>query len=66
METRKMTRKDFELIAAAIRYTHSLDGSDYITLKRAADALADELAGTNPRFDRERFLKACNEGAHNA
>jgi hypothetical protein len=29
------------------------------SLNIVAEAFADELADTNPRFDRERFLRAC-------
>jgi len=45
-----MTRRDFQLISA--------------TLKRVSapafvvSALADALAGTNPKFDRPRFMRA--------
>lgn len=50
-----MTRKDYELIAGNVR---SWDlPRDY---KRAfAYDLADALRGTNPRFDKARFIKAC-------
>ena len=62
-----MTRKDYVLIAAALTQAkldilgkeppeaHSdlLDGRDY-----AVEHIADALARDNPRFDRERFLKA--------
>lgn len=58
-----MTKKDFELIAGVLRDTEA------ITLKshwdavwkdrdRLAEAFADALATTNPRFDRERFIAA--------
>jgi hypothetical protein len=63
-----MTKKDFELIARAmddaqyaIRQKENpeaiatlLDGVSY-----ACDYIADALATSNPRFDRERFLTAC-------
>lgn len=63
-----MTRKDFELIAKAFRDARAdmrnkepdesqadlQDGASYV-----AEELAAALAATNPRFDRERFLKAC-------
>ena len=63
-----MTRKDYILIAAALRNAHDairqkepaechddmLDGIGY-----AADYLVDALANDNPRFDRARFLAAC-------
>lgn len=65
-----MTRKDFELIAAALRASrpipkhepYALDHYELIardTYSNAANALADALRSTNPRFDRARFLSAC-------
>jgi hypothetical protein len=60
-----MTRKDFVLIAEAMRAKrHPNPISDvsvaYNTaLDDAARALAYSLAGTNPNFKRERFLTAC-------
>jgi hypothetical protein len=52
-----MTRRHFELIAAAIR-----DQREHFTSNRAharfAAAMADALATTNPRFDKARFVRA--------
>jgi hypothetical protein len=55
-----MTHKDFVLIAGALasaranaRTVELENGVD-----RATHALADTLAGTNPRFNRSRFLAA--------
>ena len=58
-----MTRKDYELIAQAISgMKDAYDGEDW-TINGAmhpfACKLADALEGTNPRFNREMFLKAC-------
>lgn len=61
-----MTKKDFELIAAALRSARVGD-NDTIAAKavynngidNASHRMADALAKTNPRFDRERFLIAC-------
>jgi len=48
-----MTRRDFELIADTIRELPT-------TMRlRVALQFADNLRGTNPRFDRVRFLRAC-------
>jgi hypothetical protein len=44
-----MTRKDFSLVAALLRHTGT-DGQ--------REAFADAFAEINPRFDRERFLRA--------
>lgn len=61
-----MTRKDYIVIAAALKETRSqicqkepdteelLDG-----VSCASEYIADALSRDNPRFDRERFLKAC-------
>lgn len=62
-----MTRKDYELIAAAMRKVGghlTSSNEDYAAGKRdiharASAELATALEATNPRFDRERFLKAC-------
>ena len=70
-----MTRKDYELIAAAIRYhlarvgglddaygieqCDTIDDGAMAEIADLAVSLADSLATTNPRFDRNRFLKAC-------
>lgn len=70
-----MTRKDFELIAWALldaRAAALLDAQAAVTSSDAemtrerlsaidtvAELIASELAKTNPRFDRERFLAAC-------
>lgn len=51
-----MTRKDFELIARVLK------NSDGVIDDQAREALgemfANELAETNPAFDRRRFLSA--------
>ena len=53
-----MTRKDYKLIAEILR--DSLDAIiDDLALEALASNFADELAKDNPRFNRERFLKAC-------
>ena len=53
----EMTRKDFELIANAIK---EITANDY-PQDRAdkAGLFARVLETTNPRFDRVRFLTAC-------
>ena len=55
-----MTRKDYELIAEALDHAYrqtELVGAQY-GVKLAAHRIADALASTNPRFDRERFIFA--------
>jgi hypothetical protein len=69
-----MTRKDFELIARAVRDARPIAKLESLTsqaarngvigansaLDQVARNLADELQSTNPRFDRARFIEACN------
>lgn len=62
-----MTKKDFELIAGAVRQSRLVglniaeSTAHRFSEQRACTArrLADALATTNPRFDRARFLAAC-------
>lgn len=60
-----MTRKDFELIAAAIRdsrphaYGAPHERVETVQFDRTATEVAIALSETNPRFDRGRFLAAC-------
>lgn len=62
-----MTRKDYILIAEAIRAA-LIDPETGIALPEreahgvhvAAMRLVDALAQDNPRFDRSRFMTACN------
>jgi hypothetical protein len=60
-----MTRKDYVLIAAAVKaaYCGKCGSADYtlgleVGREKVAFALCDALANDNPRFDRERFLTA--------
>jgi len=53
-----MTRKDFELIADVIANKLGfLSRGDHTFV---AESFADRLKTTNPNFDYNRFLKACN------
>lgn len=60
-----MTRKDFQLIADAIKEARTMfpDTVSGDGARLGADAVAVELASrlraTNTRFDREKFLAAC-------
>jgi hypothetical protein len=61
-----MTKKDFEIIAGAIREERAgwtdhfaEDHPSVMAIDGAASMLASALAQTNPRFDRERFIAAC-------
>jgi hypothetical protein len=61
-----MTRKDYELIAKVFKGANvpNPDKDEWnkaysYGIKQSALDMADALAADNPRFDRERFLKAC-------
>jgi hypothetical protein len=57
-----MTSKDFKLIAATIADLNLVDahGMHPLDLREMiAKRFADQLGTTNNRFDRGRFLKAC-------
>lgn len=61
-----MTRKDFELIAAALLSAAPLESArfghcaaEHAQHRHTVDEFARRLALTNPRFDRDRFLTAC-------
>jgi hypothetical protein len=58
-----MTKKDYKLIAAALKGAHvslrvHFPVAAFLGWRVAADRVADALAQDNPRFDRARFLKA--------
>ena len=56
-----MTRKDI-LIAAALKRQQPAehwDANKRCQFGLDVNSIADALASDNPRFDRERFLKAC-------
>ncbi len=64
-----MTRKDYQLIADMINkhiaYWEEVANTEELDSRASVNALRDlslsfagELADTNPRFDRKRFLKA--------
>lgn len=62
-----MSKKDFEMIARVLR--DNLNGPDCPVPVRdnLARAFADELAASNPRFARERFIAACmGEDSHDS
>jgi hypothetical protein len=64
-----MTRKDFNLIAETIRLlpsfdTYQQDGqlypTDVVNHSAVCRRFAEALRTTNPRFDADRFIAACN------
>ena len=50
-----LTKQTFVLIASIVREL------DPVHRPAIAKAFADQLARTNPRFDRDRFLSACED-----
>ena len=56
-----MTRKDYVAIAEAIdlSWRHNLDLKPEYAVKEVTCRIADVMDADNPRFDREKFLKAC-------
>lgn len=53
-----MTRKDYNLIAEAIK-NQVAPHNDSKTVWQVANAISDSLALDNPRFDSYRFMQAC-------
>jgi len=49
-----MSKKDYELIASAIRSVSAMDN-----VWAVAKAIADKIMEREPRFDRARFMHAC-------
>jgi len=60
-----MSKKDYQAIARAI-YTATQEeaGSTEAVLgiEHVRNNISDYLASDNPRFDRERFIEACETG----
>lgn len=66
---RTMSRKDFNLIAETIRLlpsfeTHQADGKLYpcevVNFCAVVSRFAEALRQTNPSFNTQRFINACN------
>lgn len=58
-----MTRKDYVAIAAALAKEKpgtNWDRNKMVQWELDTVAIADVFARDNPRFDRQRFLSACN------
>lgn len=73
-----MTKKDYELIAGCFNWfntiqleqdTKDLEPETVDSMRTAskdiAETLADNLERENPRFNRDKFLKACGLEADN-
>jgi hypothetical protein len=57
----KMTRKDFQLIADVLKASANASPMNRCVIKDIATNFAVELQKTNPRFDVQRFVKACTK-----
>lgn len=55
-----MQKRHFEMIAAAIRSCTNPNDSDVIYRHDFMATLCTEFEAANPRFDRARFIAACN------
>jgi hypothetical protein len=53
-----MTKKDFQLIANVLK-AHGDSPMTRLVIKDLAATFASELAKTNPRFNKARFVSAC-------
>lgn len=62
----KLTKKHFDLLADVFRRARPrANGWPGLTaVDLTAEGMADELAKTNPRFDRDKFLQACAHGQY--
>lgn len=62
-----MTRKDYQLIAETIRAVyeshrhswHNAPTDRQDAIRQVANSLVCRLVDDNPRFDEDKFLKAC-------
>jgi hypothetical protein len=60
-----MTKKHFKLLARCIavsfrRWDLAANGPGVLAIRQLADDMACELERTEPRFDKARFLHACD------
>ena len=58
-----MQKRHFELIAKVLRDQYQAEGTEFgkETVRMIAQRFAGYLANLNPRFDRERFIKAATQ-----
>ena len=56
-----MTKKHFELLANALKFVQPGNNtkSNWLQWEKDIQAIAQACQQNNPRFDTERFLKAC-------
>ena len=65
----KMLREHYNIIANAMNKVKPYNSEVFTSMnaayhqwQRDVNQLADALIQTNPRFNRERFIEACNQG----
>jgi hypothetical protein len=59
-----MSKKDYQAIARAIYEARTTDGTGpFDVVQHIQDGIARYAAADNPRFDRARFLEACETGS---
>jgi hypothetical protein len=56
-----MTKKDYELIAEALAqaYDKHVNSPQYFGVKTCINNVTEFLGRENPKFNRNKFLKAC-------
>jgi hypothetical protein len=54
-----MTKKDYELMVAALTAVRAESSSDSVSYEGICRQLTTALQRDNPRFSRDRFLAAC-------
>ena len=60
-----MTKKDYEKAAQIVQDVGGLDYADKMTRRQAAIEVFTALfTGDNPRFNPDRFIRACQPGAN--
>lgn len=60
-----MSKKDYQAVARAFYANRPPDNAgalECVSRKVLLSALADTFAANNPRFDRARFIEACETG----
>lgn len=57
-----MSKKDYQALAGALFSERKYRGAEHVTFDDAVRIVAKVLAADNPRFDRERFIEACETG----
>ena len=66
MPSPSFTKRHYRIIAAAIHAAFTNEFVPNAARVWAAGAAADALEGTNPLFDRVRFIAACLDGCDTA